>query len=59
MNNDKLLDIRKLSVHYHNNGNITKAVENIDLSIQRAKRSAWSGSPVAENPRLRWRYSAL
>ena len=37
MNNDKLLDIRKLSVHYHNNGNITKAVENIDLSIQRGE----------------------
>jgi peptide/nickel transport system ATP-binding protein/oligopeptide transport system ATP-binding protein len=34
---DNLLDIKKLSVHYFNKGNITKAVENVDLSIQKGE----------------------
>jgi ABC-type dipeptide/oligopeptide/nickel transport system ATPase component len=37
MNDDRLLDIRKLSVHYSGKGNITKAVENADLYIQKGE----------------------
>ena len=37
MNDDKLIDIKKLSVHFNNSGNITKAVENVDLLINKGE----------------------
>jgi ABC-type dipeptide/oligopeptide/nickel transport system ATPase component len=34
---DRLLDLRKLSVHYSNKGKIVKAVENVDLGIKKGE----------------------
>jgi len=37
MSEDKLLDVKKLSVHFVNNGNAVKAVENADLYVQKGE----------------------
>lgn len=45
--NDKLLDIRDLSVEYHSNGRIVKAVSHLNLSVKRGETLGFVGETGA------------
>ena len=45
--NEKLLDIRDLSVEYHSNGKIVKAVSNLNLSLKKGETLGFVGETGA------------